>query len=85
VAKLPAATIPRAQQLQETAGLLKAVIDTQTNQLLGCTLFCADSSEVINTVAMAMSTKLDYRVVRDTIFTHPSMSETLNDLLSQVN
>ena len=42
VAKLPAAGIPRAQQLQQTDGLLKAVVDAQTGHILGCTLFCAD-------------------------------------------
>jgi probable pyridine nucleotide-disulfide oxidoreductase len=84
VAKLPAAGIPRAQQLQQTDGLLKAVVDAQTGHILGCTLFCADSSEVINTVSMAMNAGLDYTVLRDTIFTHPSMSEALNDLFTQV-
>ncbi len=84
VAKLPAAAIPRAQQLQQTGGLLKAVVDAQSGHILGCTLFCADSSEVINTVSMAMNAGLDYTVLRDTIFTHPSMSEALNDLFTQV-
>lgn len=80
VNKLPVAAIPRAKTLGETDGLLKAVIDTQTNKILGCTLFCPESSEIINTVAVAMKTGQPATFLRDFIFTHPSMSEALNDL-----
>lgn len=82
VKKLPVMAIPRAKTLGETDGLLKAVIDKNTNKILGCTLFASDSSEVINAVAIAMKTGMDYRFLRDFIFTHPSMSEALNDLFA---
>ena len=82
VKKLPVMAIPRAKTLGETDGLLKAVIDKNTGKILGCMLFAPDSSEVINTVAVAMKTGQDYTFLRDFIFTHPSMSEALNDLFS---
>ena len=63
--------------------MLKAVIDKKTGQILGATLFCVDSSEVINLVALAMKTGQPYTFLRDFIFTHPSMSEALNDLMGQ--
>ena len=84
VVKMPAAAVPRAQQLHETEGLLKAVINQKTGSILGCSLFCADSSEVINVVQMAMQTGASYETLRDSIYTHPSMTESLNDLFSQV-
>jgi probable pyridine nucleotide-disulfide oxidoreductase len=84
VVKMPAAAIPRAQQLHETEGLLKAIVDTRTGSILGCSLFCADSSEVINVVQMAMQTSASYETLRESIYTHPSMTESLNDLFSQV-
>ena len=84
VLKMPAAAIPRARQLHETEGLLKAIVDTETGSILGCSLFCADSSEVINVVQMAMQAGSVYKVLRDSIYTHPSMTESLNDLFSQV-
>lgn len=84
VATLPAAAIPRARTIEQTDGLLKAVVDAETGAILGCTLFCADSSEVINTVCMAMRTGQDYTFLRDAIFTHPSMSESLNDLFGNI-
>jgi pyruvate/2-oxoglutarate dehydrogenase complex dihydrolipoamide dehydrogenase (E3) component len=84
VVKMPAAAIPRAQQLHETEGLLKAIVDQKTGSILGCSLFCADSSEVINVVQMAMQAGSAYKVLRDSVYTHPSMTESLNDLFSQV-
>ena len=82
VKKLPVMAIPRAKTLGETDGLLKAIIDKNTGKILGCVLFAPDSGEVINTVAVAMKTGQDYTFLRDFIFTHPSMSEALNDLMN---
>lgn len=84
VAKLPAAAIPRARLINETEGFLKAIVDAKTNKILGATLFCAESSEVINIVSMAIQTAQDFTFLRDHIFTHPTMSEALNDLFSQI-
>ena len=84
VAKLPVAAIPRARLIGQTTGIMKAVVDAKTNKILGCTLFCPESSEIINTVSIAMKTGQDYTFLRDHIFTHPTMSEALNDLFSQI-
>lgn len=82
VKKLPVAAIPRAKTLGETDGLLKAIIDNKTQQILGCTLFAPESSEVINIITVAMKTGQTVSFLRDFIFTHPSMSEALNDLFA---
>lgn len=82
IAKLPAAAIPKAQVLRKPVGLLKAVIDADTNKILGTMLFCEESYEMINIVKLAMDAGLDYTVLRDQIFTHPTMSEALNDLFA---
>ena len=82
VNKLPVTAIPRAKTLGETDGLFKVIIDTDTNRILGCTLFGPESSEIINLVAFAMKTGQEYTFLRDFIFTHTSMSESLNDLMN---
>jgi len=84
VASLPAASSTRAQILKQTEGILKAIVDADTNQILGCTLLCANSSEIINLVQLAMQAGLDYKTLRDTIYTHPSSSEILNDLFAKI-
>lgn len=80
VNRIAVASIPRMRTIGETDGLLKAVIDARTNRILGCTLFCPESSEVINTVAVAMKSGRTAAFLRDFVFTHPSVSEALNDL-----
>ena len=74
--------IPRAKTLGEMDGLLKAIIDKNTGKIVGCMLFAPDTGEVIYTVAIAMKAGLVYTFLRVFIFTHPSMSEALNDLFS---
>lgn len=80
VSRLPAASVVRSRTLQQTDGMLKAIINNHNGKIMGCTLFCADASEIINIVAMAMKTGQDATFLRDFIFTHPSMSEGLNQL-----
>ena len=84
VAKLPAAAIPKAQLLQKPTGLLKAVIDADTDRVLGVHLFCEESYEMVNTAKLAMDAGLPYQVLRDAVYTHPTMSEAFNDLFAQV-
>lgn len=80
IAKLPAAAIPKAQVIGKPEGLLKAVVDEETGKILGAHLFCEESHELINLVKVAMDAGLHYTVLRDMIFTHPTMGEALNDL-----
>lgn len=82
VARLPAAKIPRANTAGETKGLLKAVVDRATGQILGCSLFCHEAGEIMSVVQMAMVGRVPYTEVRDTVFTHPTMAESLNLLFA---
>ena len=82
VARLAAAAIPKAQVLEQPAGLVKAVIDEETGLILGAHLFCQESYEMINMIKLAMDAKVPYQVLRDTIYTHPTMSEAFNDLFA---
>jgi pyruvate/2-oxoglutarate dehydrogenase complex dihydrolipoamide dehydrogenase (E3) component len=82
VVKLPVAAIPKAQVLRRTDGFLKAVIDRESGRILGAMLLCEEAPEMINIVKLAMDFNADYTVLRDQIFTHPTMSESLNDLFS---
>lgn len=82
IAKLQAGAIPKAQVLKNPVGLLKAVIDADTDQILGAMLFCEESYEMINLVKLAMDLGATYQALRDQIYTHPTMSEALNDLFA---
>jgi probable pyridine nucleotide-disulfide oxidoreductase len=80
VMKLDASAIPRAKTLGQTDGLLKAIVDTETDQILGCSLLCHEAGEVISTVQIVMQAQMHYTVLRDGVLTHPTMTEGLNML-----
>lgn len=84
VAELPAAAIPKAQLLGKPVGLLKAVVDADTDRLLGVHLFCEESHEMLNTAKLAIDAGLPYQTLRDAIYTHPTMSEAFNDLFAAI-
>lgn len=81
IKKLPANAIPKAKVLGQTDGMLKAIIDNQTGQILGATLFCAESHELINIIKMAIDNHIPASYIHNQIFTHPTMAEALNDLM----
>lgn len=82
VVKLPTAAVPKAQVLRKTNGFLKAILDTDTDKILGAALLCPESYELINTLKLAMDAGVTAGQLRDTIYTHPTMTEAFNDLFS---
>ncbi len=82
VAKL--ATVARARIVEQTEGMLKVVVDADTDEILGAALLSYDSHEVINTVALAMRHGITASQLRDEIYTHPSMTECFNQLLGML-
>lgn len=82
--RLEAMAIPKGKIEGVTDGLLKTVVDAKTDKILGCTLLCNTSHEMINIVAAAIKAEQKYTFLKDMIFTHPTMSEALNDLFGSV-
>jgi probable pyridine nucleotide-disulfide oxidoreductase len=78
------ATVPRARIVGEPEGLMKVIVDAGTDRILGAALLCYDSHEVINTVALAMRHGITATALRDSIYTHPSMTEAFNQLLGSL-
>lgn len=79
------ATVPRARIVEESAGMMKVVVDAETDEILGAALLSYDSHEVINTVALAMRHGITASQLRDEIYTHPSMTEAFNQLLGALH
>lgn len=78
--KLPVTAIPKAKVAKDNRGLFKALVDPETEKILGTTLYGIESYELINMISLAMKAHLSYTVLRDQIYTHPTMSEAFNDL-----
>jgi pyruvate/2-oxoglutarate dehydrogenase complex dihydrolipoamide dehydrogenase (E3) component len=79
------AAMPRPKILGETHGLIKLIADPRTGLILGATLFCVDSQELINLIALAMRASVPAVELRDGIWTHPSSTEALNEVLAALS
>ncbi len=80
VAKLSMANVARGIEFGETRGFMKAIVDAETNQILGCAILGMEGGEVMTVLQVAMMGKLPYTVIRDGIFAHPTLAESLNNL-----
>jgi pyruvate/2-oxoglutarate dehydrogenase complex dihydrolipoamide dehydrogenase (E3) component len=80
VATLPMTDVARAIETDETRGLMKAIVDAKTDQILGCAILGAQGGETMAVLQVAMMGKLPYTVIRDGVFAHPTWAESLNNL-----
>ncbi len=80
VAKLPMNAVIRAIETGETRGLMKAIVDADTQQILGCAILGLEGGEIMTIIQVAMMGKLPYTALREGIFTHPTLAEGLNAL-----
>ncbi|MFE3260125.1 mercuric reductase [Nocardia sp. NPDC059091] len=82
VAKLPMSAVIRAIETGETRGFMKAVVDADNGQILGCTVLGSEGGEIMTMIQVAMLGKLTHTAMADAIFTHPLLAEGLNTLFT---
>ena len=85
VAKLPMSVVPRAIETGETRGFMKAVVEADTQQVLGCAILGLEGGEIMTILQVAMMGKLPYTALRDAVFTHPTLAEGLNSLFATLD
>jgi pyruvate/2-oxoglutarate dehydrogenase complex dihydrolipoamide dehydrogenase (E3) component len=84
LAKMPLAEVLRTATVSEPRGILKILIGKNSDEILGFTTFGFEASELLAAVQTAMIGHLPYTLLRDAIFTHPTVAEGLNELLGRV-
>jgi pyruvate/2-oxoglutarate dehydrogenase complex dihydrolipoamide dehydrogenase (E3) component len=84
IATIPMTYVTRAVEMGETRGFMKAVVDAETAQILGCAVLGIEGGEIMAMIQIAMMGNLPYTVLRDAVFAHPTLSESLNTLFSSV-
>jgi pyruvate/2-oxoglutarate dehydrogenase complex dihydrolipoamide dehydrogenase (E3) component len=80
VAKLPMTSVARALEVDETRGFMKALVDAETNQILGAAVLGIEGGEVMSVIETAMMGRLPYTALRDATYAHPTLTESLNNL-----
>jgi len=84
IAKIPMSRVARALEVDESRGFMKAIIDADTDQILGAMVLGLEGGEVLSILEVAMMGKLPYTALRDGIFAHPTLAESLNTLFTGV-
>jgi pyruvate/2-oxoglutarate dehydrogenase complex dihydrolipoamide dehydrogenase (E3) component len=84
LARIPMAAVLRTRTLSETRGFMKALIDAESDRILGFTVFGVGAGEIMASVQIAMIAQLPYTALRDAVLTHPTLLEGLIPLFSTV-
>ena len=82
VARMPMRLVARAEEVDETRGFMKAVVDGDNQQILGGAVLGLEGGELMSMLEIAMYGKLPYTVLRDAIFAHPTLAESFNNLFA---
>ena len=82
VAKMPMNHVARALEMDESRGFLKAIVDANTNEILGATVLGIEGGEIMAVFEVAIMGKLPYTALQNGIFAHPTLAEGLNNLFS---
>jgi pyruvate/2-oxoglutarate dehydrogenase complex dihydrolipoamide dehydrogenase (E3) component len=80
IARMPVAWIARAIETGDTRGFLKAIVDADTEEILGAAILAPEGGELMSMLELAMMGKLRYSVLENAVFAHPAYAESLNTL-----
>ena len=80
VAKMNMDSAARAAEMDETRGFMKAIVDAESEQILGCAVLGIEGGEIMSMLQIAMMGKLRYPELREAILAHPTLAESLNNL-----
>jgi pyruvate/2-oxoglutarate dehydrogenase complex dihydrolipoamide dehydrogenase (E3) component len=82
VAKMPMTYVARALELDESRGFMKVIVDADSSQVLGAAVLGIEGGEIMSQIQLAIMGKLPYTVLKDAVFAHPTLAESLNNLFS---
>lgn len=85
VAKIPMDHVARALETDETRGFMKAVVDGDTDRILGAAILGIEGGKVMAVLQMAMMGNVPYTAIRDGVFAHPTLAESLNNLFAALD
>ena len=85
VARMPMSRVARALEVDESRGFMKAIVDADSGQILGAAVLGLEGGEVMSMLQLAMMGKLPYTALHNAVFSHPNLSESLNNLFNDSN
>lgn len=85
VASMPMSHVARALEMDESRGMMKAVVDATSGQILGCSILGIGGGEIMAQIEIAMMGHVPYTALRDGVFAHPTLAESLNNLFATLD
>jgi pyruvate/2-oxoglutarate dehydrogenase complex dihydrolipoamide dehydrogenase (E3) component len=82
VAKMPMNYVARALEVDESRGFMKAVVDGESDQILGAAVLGIEGGEIMSMLELAMMGGLPFTTLREAVFAHPTLAESLNNLFT---
>jgi pyruvate/2-oxoglutarate dehydrogenase complex dihydrolipoamide dehydrogenase (E3) component len=85
LAKMPMEDVARAEEVGEMRGFMKVLVDPGTEQILGCAILGIEGGELMSMLQIAMMGKVPYPALREAIFAHPTLAESLNNIFYRID
>jgi pyruvate/2-oxoglutarate dehydrogenase complex dihydrolipoamide dehydrogenase (E3) component len=82
---MPMSGVARALEMDESRGMMKVLVDPASRQLLGAAVLGIEGGEIMAALQLAMMGRLPYDTIRDAVFAHPTLAESLNNLFSTLD
>jgi pyruvate/2-oxoglutarate dehydrogenase complex dihydrolipoamide dehydrogenase (E3) component len=82
IAKMPMTKVARAEEVDEARGFMKVIVDADTEQILGAAVLGIEGGEIMAMLQLSMMGKLKYSTLREGVFAHPTLAESLNNLFN---
>jgi pyruvate/2-oxoglutarate dehydrogenase complex dihydrolipoamide dehydrogenase (E3) component len=82
VAKMPMNNVARALEVGETRGIMKVIVDAESDHILGCAILGLEGGELMAMIEIAMLGQLRSATLHEAIFAHPTLAESFNSLFS---
>jgi pyruvate/2-oxoglutarate dehydrogenase complex dihydrolipoamide dehydrogenase (E3) component len=80
VAKMPMSSVARAAETDEPRGVMKAIVDAESERVLGASILGIEGGELASMLHIAMMGDLPFTALRDGVFPHPGLAESFNNL-----
>lgn len=85
VARLPMSSAARAIEMDETRGFMKCLVDAGSDRIVGVTVLGVHGGEIMSVLQTAMMGDLPYTAIRDGIYAHPTLAESLQNLFATLD
>jgi pyruvate/2-oxoglutarate dehydrogenase complex dihydrolipoamide dehydrogenase (E3) component len=84
VGRIPMSQVARAVERNETAGLMKIVVDAETECVLGAAILGVEGGELVQTLMTLMLAGASWKVLQGAIFIHPTLTEGFFGLMDSI-